>query len=479
MGIVLQTIFGVIGIAVASVFIYIVITEGLDSIGEVLAVAFCMFFFGIAVWLAWPLVLLIVDWLTQSEHLARYIENRKAQQVEHIASQARAFAWFAIAGAIVHVPGALVLAHFLRKDCPRSVEPWFMLAMVLPLSAIVLAAKAQAWTGAAFPLSGFLVTVNDSISAMGIAAILIWWASIWMCGIAARLIAALPMGPVAAFVTPVATMPFLFGYYQGYGWGWLTLLVFASGLLGFIVNGVRKIENETIEEVRNKKAEVLVSRVLAGIESDDVPDYALFLRPFRGTGKLDTQSGEAVEALDLETILARVLKPRWFVGLGSQMERSILGAGRVYFRDVEWWDSVRVLAKHAACIIIVPSAHEGTLKEIRWLYEEHLLPKCVFIMPPMPNGGPLRVDLRGSSPVFFKNDTVADQAALWSTARAALRESPGIELTPYDARGALLGLDVEGRVVRIVPLDLGSAFLKVRRLKRAIMSLLPAAPASV
>jgi hypothetical protein len=480
MGIVFQTVFGVLAIAVASVLVWVSVTDRFDSAGEKLGVmAVGVLLFGIGVWLAWPLALLIADWWTDSERLARFVENREAKDVERIASEARAFASTAVALAIANVPGAVVLAHLLRKDRPASIERWFMPATVLLVSAVVLAAKVQAWTGAVLPLGRFLATVNGSIEAAGVAAFLVLWASIWMGAIGARLVAALPMGPIAAFVTPIAAMPFYYGDYRDYGWGWMALLWLASVLLGFVVNVVREAENDRIEEARNKSAEALYARVLAAAESGSVPDYVLFLRPFRGTGTLDTQSGgEAVEALDLETILARALKPRWLVGLGSEMERSIVGAGRVYFRDVEWWDSVRVLARHAMGIVVVPSTNEGTLREIRWLHEERLLSKCVFVMPPTPGEGRWHVDLFGSSTVLIKNDTAADQSALWSAARAALRESPGIELPPHSAQGALLGLDAQGQVIRTASLDLGGAFFKVRRLRRAILTALPTVAAS-
>lgn len=475
MRLVFQSIFGIFVIAVACLWIYISVTDTFDSIrSKLLSLAFGMLVFGIGIWCAWPLGLLVVDWLTGSEHLARYIDKRHAQDIKHIVTETRGFALATVAIAIVNVPGAVVLAYLVRKDRPASMEPWFMLAIVLPISAIVLAAKAQAWTGSALPLSGFLVTVNDSISAAGIAAFLVLWASIWLGTIGTRLIAALPMGPVAAFMTPVATMPYYYGYYQNFGWGWMALLFLGSVLLGFVVNGARDLENKWIEEKRNKSAEGLVSRVLAQVESGSAPDYVLFLRPFKGTGTLDTQSQG--EALDLETILARALRPRWLVGLGSHKEESLVGAGRVYFRDNEWWDRLRMLARHANAIIIVPSAHEGTLREIRWLHQERLLLKCVFVMPPTPSKGGWNVYVQSSSTVSFETYSAVDQATLWSEASAALRDSPGFELPPYDERGALLDVDADGRVIRVAPLGLGSALFKVRRLRRALLSLLTDAP---
>jgi hypothetical protein len=60
-----------------------------DSAGEKLGVmAVGVLLFGIGVWLAWPLALLIADWWTDSERLARFVR---------IASEARAFASTAVA----------------------------------------------------------------------------------------------------------------------------------------------------------------------------------------------------------------------------------------------------------------------------------------------------------------------------------------------------------------------------------------------
>ncbi len=476
MGIIVQTAFGIIVIAVASFVIYVSIKD-VDTVGsKLVSLAFGVLFLGIGIWCAWPLALLIADLVGGSEHLARYTQKRETQEAEKIGAEGYLFGSIAVALAFANVPGSIVLSYFLRKDRPGSREWLFMPATVLLVSGVVLAAKVQTWTGAAFPLRGLLVTVNDSISAAGIAAFIVLWASIWMGAIGTRLAAALPMGPVAAFMTPAASFPYYYGYYQQYGWGWMVLLFFASVLLGFFVNAVRDAENERIEEARNKSTESLFHRVFERLESGSVPDYVLFLRPFQGTGTLDTQADE--EALDLETILARALRPRWLVGLGSRMERSIVGAGRVYFRDDEWWDSLRLLAKSANGIIIVPSEHEGTLKEIRWLHEERLLSKCVFVMPPRPGQGGWYVNVHGSSTVHIKDYAAPDPAQLWSTARAALRDSPGIELPPYMSEGALLALDAEGRVVKIQPLALGSVLFKVRRLRRALVPVLPAATLS-
>lgn len=476
-GVIFQSIFGIFAIVVAFLALYICVTEPFDTIvSKVLGIAISLAFVGVGVWHAWPLVLLIADWATGGSHLALYMEERNVQETARIASEVRVFASTAIVLAIANVPSALLLAYHLRKDQPGTIEPWLLLAVVLPVNGAVIAAKAQTWMGAALPFHPLLGSLNDSVSAAGIAAFLVLWSSIWLGTIGMRLIAALPMGPVAAFVTPVAALPYYYGYYRDYAWGWMALLFVVCVFLGFVVNAVRTVENEAAEEWRNQTAQRLTSRVLSLVQSGSLPDYVLFLRPFVGTGTLDTQSGgNSVEALDLETILARAVRPRWLIGLGSHLERSIVGAGRVYFGDGEWWDNVRVLARHASAIVVIPSAHDGTLQEIRWLHEERLLPKCVFVMPAMPSDGGWHVHVYGSSTVQIKNDTTADHAALWSAARVAIRDATGIELPPYSTSGALLGLDAEGRVVTSTRLDLGSALFKVRTLRRALAPLLPSA----
>jgi hypothetical protein len=71
MRLVFQSIFGIFVIAVASLWIYITVTDAFDSIRtKLLLLAFGMLVFGIGNWCAWPLVLFVVDWLTDSEHLA-------------------------------------------------------------------------------------------------------------------------------------------------------------------------------------------------------------------------------------------------------------------------------------------------------------------------------------------------------------------------------------------------------------------------
>ena len=472
MGMFFNVLFGIAFLGFGVLWLVISISDSFDSLKSKFASILTGFFMiGIGVFLIWPLVLLVGDWVTGSENLAGLIEDRQALQQERITSEVRWFGYMSVLVSLISVVGATLLVGPLLRDRAGAIEPWLLFSTTLSICGAVLASAVHAHTDIELPIGEFWVAVYQSTMSGGIMAFLTVWMVIWVGTVWVRLVAALAIGPLAAFATPSATIPFYYGYYNDYDWGWMIVLWFASVLLGFVVNAIRQVENEEIEHAKNERAEKAVTAVLKGVKAEEIPNFVLYLRAFHGTGLLDTQSGGTVEALDLETILARVIKPQLFVGLGSEMENFVSGAGRVYFGNDEWWDNVRVLATHAAAILVIPSARQGTMDEISWLFNEGMLGKCVFIMPPTAEEEGWQVNVFASSTVLVKDQSSDDQEALWSEARMELRKSVGIELPPYSSAGAFLKIGAKGEVVDARSMNVGSTLFKAKRLRTALVPL--------
>jgi hypothetical protein len=123
------------------------------------------------------------------------------------------------------------------------------------------------------------------------------------------------------------------------------------------------------------------------IPLDQVPFK--FSRFFSGRPPLATTAQERFEAIEdmkeyfsdeLEHIVARAAGPMCpLVALGKPGEA--LGAGRFTATDERWKQIVELLISKAALLIVVPSAHAGTIYELRFIVSNGLLSKTAFIMP--------------------------------------------------------------------------------------------------
>ncbi|MEU7895859.1 hypothetical protein AB0B45_23765 [Nonomuraea sp. NPDC049152] len=214
------------------------------------------------------------------------------------------------------------------------------------------------------------------------------------------------------------------------------------------------------------------------------PRFSLYLRPFATTGHLASNAvgvqASATEQpgniqTDFEAILAAGFPahlPLIALGrpgtlLSTQPEGvytwpvnrtwDIPGTGKVACTEDDWQDKVKLLARQAELIVIVPLAFAGTLWEIRWLHKNRLLDKCVFVMPATMAGA-------------------RDYSPAWKKTTRVLR-SLGVRPPAYQESGQLL-MVVEGeKVMRSLPsfvhaplprataLLLQFAFLRQRRRK--------------
>jgi hypothetical protein len=168
---------------------------------------------------------------------------------------------------------------------------------------------------------------------------------------------------------------------------WLIAVMF-----GGILNGVRGVEEGSERERRVARAEEFERKMLSGERGHE---FALYLRPFRLTGTLESQQvSEMSEPLDFETILAAAVRPKLrLIGLIVRKDREIIGADYVYHGN-DWGDVIRRLATDARNIFVLPGLGTTIDREITWLRDQPLLSKCVFIMPETiraRTGNPLRV----------------------------------------------------------------------------------------
>jgi hypothetical protein len=136
------------------------------------------------------------------------------------------------------------------------------------------------------------------------------------------------------------------------------------------------------------------------------PRYSLYLRPFNTTGLLASNTVEVSPGsqpgniqIDFEAILTSAfLADRPLIALGVpgallpthpegmttwpiNQTWDIPGTGKILTTESGWRQDLILLASHAETIVIVPLNFPGTIWEIQWLFDNHMLGKCVFIMP--------------------------------------------------------------------------------------------------
>lgn len=180
--------------------------------------------------------------------------------------------------------------------------------------------------------------------------------------------------------------------------------------------------------------------------------YFVYLRAFETTGHLKPPFFfslfvlQRLHANELESFLALALaKEGALLGLGLPGEN--MGAARIRVEDADWKTAIEKLLTHAAGVLLLPSAHEGTKWEIEYLQKQGLLQKTVFIMPPRAHQ--------------------FDWRARWQQAAEAL-QALRITLPEYCERGLLFTTDASGRVADARPFSL---FYK-RSIRNSILKLL-------
>jgi hypothetical protein len=211
--------------------------------------------------------------------------------------------------------------------------------------------------------------------------------------------------------------------------------------------------------------------------ADEVPPFALYLRPFLSTGRLvaqvlpsDLKPMDRPVHLDFETVLERAFMGELdLIALGKP-EDILEGISRLNIPDEGWQEVVRALADRASFIFFVPLLREGTMWELRELKTRNLLGKTVFIMPQMQIQQPNNVwvateqeDAWEASGVWSYDaaEHYIDFQEEWMKVREHILQSEGMELPRYCRWGGLFTIHPEtGKPQQIAPLNI--AFLNQR-----------------
>jgi hypothetical protein len=414
-------------------------------------------------WMAWPLVVLLQDWVTGEHNFRPLLQHRRqlreAANTMTYVGNSNYLLWLNL----FVLP---LLFRALQKDPYGSKkEAWMLLLIVGTINLLALGAYLHVDKHYLLPLPVILLHIHTSIINIGYYAYLLYWCLIWMGGITIRLLTGFPLGPIAAAFMPLAAFPFYYGSDHHLAWYWQVPCWFGSVILGIVVNAIRDIENDRWNELLNKEAERVLQDTVQG--NNNKP-FTLYLRSFRATGTLDTQSGQQGEALDLETILSKAVSPQQFIALGSTYEINTVGAGRIYTSNENWWTTFQSLATKARSIFLTPSLNEGTLREINWLFQQNMFAKTIIIMPPMRKEGDWQTNVYSSTTVQLYEDRTVDQGPLWQAIQQSLAKKPGIQLPDYNPVGMLIKIDNRGKVERRATIDIAGSLMKVRRLRMAI-----------
>ena len=178
--------------------------------------------------------------------------------------------------------------------------------------------------------------------------------------------------------------------------GWLLLVLLILLFSGLLVIPYRK--QRSLMTLNQQQRDEEAGRILDRIMADQpVPDFLLYLRPFKSTAALGIRDQKSdinennpltstdlpaeLSHGDLETLLSDEFWPPPILGLGQRGEH--FGVGRLPTSESHWQDIVLRLIQKAGSIIVVPSYHEGTLWEIEQLVSQQLIYKCIFYLEPI------------------------------------------------------------------------------------------------
>jgi hypothetical protein len=190
-----------------------------------------------------------------------------------------------------------------------------------------------------------------------------------------------------------------------------------------------------LQESRDCKGAALSDALERSAEKDQ--NFALYLRPFKVTDKLPTS---LPGFLDFEGLLEDALRNTIpLYALGHPMET--YGAGRILTDEASWQPKIISMMDAAQTIFILPSDRPGTLWEIEHVFQNNLIEKCVFIMPPT---GATKWTKEPKE--NWKYDmALVDQSRDWADAARAL-ETFKIHLPQYEQSGAFFTINRAGEL---------------------------------
>jgi hypothetical protein len=174
---------------------------------------------------------------------------------------------------------------------------------------------------------------------------------------------------------------------------------------------------------------------LADDERSQLCGLAVFLRPLGITRvpalSRPSEVAEKKELLTLEIALARALRPGVaFTYIGGPMHPGAASMITTASASADWRVPVKMLVHDRDLILIVPGETPGMQWELRFLFEEHLLGRTMFVMLPV--------------------DVDPQAGERWAGARADA-SGFGLQLPSYRDRGGFLRLGEDGAVMKDLP----------------------------
>lgn len=429
---------------------------------------------GIGLYMAWPLVALVLDVVRGTETAREIVRAREALLDEsdraEFVSLSSSVGWCAMAMAAA----APFLSWRMRRRDPDSHRPW----LVLAISPIAGAVGALHWGALSyFPAASAVPLLPALESTLQhhevVTVLLLYWMFVWLCVLAASTWTGLTAGPWTMFLSPVPLFPWMVGEFLDFSFWPQTLCWFGSVFLGAVLNEVRTVEQAGELARRAQRAQAL-NRQLLDAPPGERPAFALYLRRFVSTGTLDTQQvGGDADSLDLETVLSQALRPELqLIGLNRPQAAAIVGADYLFGADADWKATFHRLAAEATLIVLLPPERGSTLSEIAWLKEQDLLSRVIFVMPEtVDRDGRYAATTLPGQTLTVREERFVDHAAGWATARAAVLAQTGLDLPVYQPSGALFTIDRTHGVRQLEPLALSGSLFKVAKLRRAVTRL--------
>ena len=279
-----------------------------------------------------------------------------------------------------------------------------------------------------------------------------------------------------------ATVAIMDGNYRWYKKIFLAIVVILP--LQSIANAADRADLRRNQKRRDISATRLND--LIAKDSPDVEHFAVYLRPFASTDRLEARSrrgsvdrpGEIPAHLDLEAVLTRAFRKTCpLVALGRQGE-TYEGAGRIEVSDDEWQNAIRKLSDQASMLLIIPSAHPGTLWELNRLAKDPQLAELCSSCPDCQGGrhqasfGQQRTI--ASSRLGFSHTTLRNTHTTFLKIgrMRALSKPFGLHLPGYSAAGALFTIDpASGDVDQILPLALSILARRTLHIRSAMCHL--------
>ena len=220
----------------------------------------------------------------------------------------------------------------------------------------------------------------------------------------------------------------------GFTWSDIGLFAFFAIVFGSGITylGLKRAQrySKKIQAERDDNAAYIVDAIRNLEPDEEPPKFSLYLRPFYIKDQLFSPRPSPIRTpflprawtkihKEIETLLAMSLYPSGeLVGMGIP-GHYISGAGKVKSDDRDWKKLISLLSIHSLAVILIPSERPGTLWEIKMLRDSGLLPKTVFVMPPLSTGSAEKND---------KKDTEAAESKRHHTAFSEIitRETPTV-----------------------------------------------------